>query len=236
MALLGAAPLAAALLAATLTACSFQGAVSQRPGGAGTPTGSTSGSQVTTSPAGAASSPGHPTASPGTPSGTPGRSGSRPVTSGTTSAGSSGGSTAACRTTSLRITLGRPEGAAGTQSVSMDFVNVGPAACVLSGYPGVSFVDRNGRQVGAAARHGTAGTRLTLRPAGQAHTNLQITNYQNYDATECKPVPVRGYRVYPPNETESTIVDEPGRTACSGAAIHQLDVDAVQAGPGSPGP
>ena len=123
-----------------------------------------------------------------------------------------------CHTADLRV-IDDPkqqDGAAGTVGEVLVFTNISGHICTVYGYPGVSFVaGDHGTQVnvGFARETGTM-TTVRLRPGAQAHVQLLIPNYQNWDDSRCKPVDVRGYRVYPPNETRSIFVSLP-RKACS---------------------
>jgi hypothetical protein len=84
--------------------------------------------------------------------------------------------------------------------------NVGSSACLLYGYPGVSWVaGADGHQVGTAAVRepdvsGSAEKTVTLAPGAIASAPLDIVDAAAIPRSECKPVPVRGLRVYPPGE------------------------------------
>lgn len=97
---------------------------------------------------------------------------------------------------------------------------------------------------------------MTLTSGGQAHATLRVLQYQVYEPAECRAVPVRGVRIYPPGQTASVFVpgsedhhghrDVDGRAqraradltqqrqgrACCNPATPLLTVDAVR--PGSP--
>src|ERR1700749_1136129 len=72
----------------------------------------------------------------------------------------------ACQASQLVATLNDGSGAAGSTYWKLTFSNLGPA-CTLGGYPGVSAVGLNGRQIGSAAsRSGTTGGKtVTLKAA-----------------------------------------------------------------------
>ena len=73
-------------------------------------------------------------------------------------------------------------------STGLQLRNIGPSACTLYGYPGISWVaGADGHQVGAAA------VRHTL-----ASAPLDFVAAAAIPRSQCKPVPVRGLRVYPP--------------------------------------
>ncbi len=165
----------------------------------------------------------------GTSSGT-GGGGARPAT------GGSGGA-AQCRSGNLRLSIGAGNGAgAGSTYPSIQFTNSGSTACVISGFPGVSYVSgSDGHQVGApAARSGSAGSAVTLQPGSTASAIVQEANAADFDATDCQPVQVRGLRVYVPGDTAAMYLPfgQP-RTACSDVKTGQMSVQTVKAGSGT---
>jgi hypothetical protein len=52
-----------------------------------------------------------------------------------------------CATVNLSLRFVRGGGAGGTDYTTYEFVNHGPATCTLTGYPGVSITDAQGRIV-----------------------------------------------------------------------------------------
>ncbi|PXY37580.1 DUF4232 domain-containing protein [Prauserella flavalba] len=140
-----------------------------------------------------------------------------------------------CKSGDLRLSLGHGDAAAGTQYRPLQFTNVGGDACVIQGFPGVSYVaGADGHQVGAAAfREGTKGSPVTLNPGDMAYAEVGFVQVRNYEAAECRPTEVRGLRVYPPQETESMFIEAPG-TGCAGEDIpgNQLTVRTIQPGSG----
>ncbi len=84
--------------------------------------------------------------------------------------------------------------------------NIGTSPCTMYGYPGVSWVaGTDGHQVGAAAERqsdngGSARGPSTLAPGALASAPLDIVDAAVIPPSECKPVAVRGLRVYPPCE------------------------------------
>jgi hypothetical protein len=135
-------------------------------------------------------------------------------------AGSGGASTAAssgatavqagvavCTSADLKVSLGGGAGAGMSQNhTGLQLRNTGSTACTLYGYPGVSWVaGADGHQVGAAAERqsdnsGSAERTVTLAPGALASAPLDIVDAAVIPTSECKPVPVRGLRVYPPGE------------------------------------
>jgi hypothetical protein len=126
----------------------------------------------------------------------------------------------ACRAEVLNVRLGRSEGAAGTIFYRIIFSNTGPIRCTLTGYPGVSSVDAQGRQIGAPAEREppTVVKPVVLAPGGSASAVYGQAQALNYPRKTCRPVTARALRVYPPNETRSRILAL-RHLACSRNAI-----------------
>lgn len=157
-------------------------------------------------------------------------------------AGTGGGATAPpqqagpgpCRSSTLRVSLGSGDAAAGTSYVQLEFTNTGARPCVIQGFAGVSYVTGDhGTQVGAAAeRDGAKGGPVTLAPKAVASATLARVQVLNYDESVCRPTPVRGLRVYPPGDTVSVFVPTDG-TGCAGNPPGpQLRISTVKSGPG----
>jgi hypothetical protein len=126
----------------------------------------------------------------------------------------------ACTSAELAASLGPSQGQNGMQKSDATFTltNKGDRSCTLDGFPGVSFVTGdNGTQVGEPARRNETPAQLvTLAPGAGAATFLLVTNPGAYDEAECKPVDVRGLRIYPPGETAALFLEDATRT-CSTA-------------------
>jgi hypothetical protein len=138
-----------------------------------------------------------------------------------------------CKAADLKLSIGRGDAAAGTVYKPLVFTNISDHSCVIQGFPGVSYVGgADGHQVGAAAfRAGDKGGPITLGKGDTASAAIGFVNVQNYDASTCQPQPVRGLRVYPPQETASMFVDLPG-TGCGNEKIpgNQLTVKTIVKG------
>jgi hypothetical protein len=137
----------------------------------------------------------------------------------TSAGGQGGGGTPRCHTGNLKISVAADSGgaAAGSTYESLVFKNASGHACTLTGYPGVSYVAGDqGTQVNAPFARDAGESRPTVRllPGASAHATIQIPDYLNYPADLCKPVSIRGFRVYPPDETASVFVSQPQK-ACS---------------------
>ena len=115
--------------------------------------------------------------------------------------------TPACTSADLKVSLGGGAGAGMSQNhIGLELRNVGSSPCTLYGYPGVSWVaGADGHQVGAAAERqsdnsGSAEGTVTLAVGALASAPLDIVDAAVIPPSECKPVAVRGLRVYPPGE------------------------------------
>jgi Protein of unknown function (DUF4232) len=192
-------------------------------GCASTDSGTTNDSaDATASPTGAASSKSASTA-------TADASPSTTMTSGSAGSGapSDMAEPASCHTRDLRVTVSAGEGAAGSTYYSVRLRNTSTHPCRTGGFGGVSLVRApHGAPVGAPADRAKQGAakQLTLRPGGRAEATLRVTNADNYPAGRCRPTPVKGLRVYPPNETRSAYVAQ-ATTACRSAKVHLLTLE-----------
>jgi hypothetical protein len=137
----------------------------------------------------------------------------------TSAGGQGGGGTPRCHTADLKVSVAADAGgsAAGSTYESLIFKNASGHACTLTGFPGVSYVAGDqGTQVNAPFARETGQPRPTVRllPGASAHATIRIPDYLNYPPDLCKPVSIRGFRVYPPDETASVFVNQPQK-ACS---------------------
>lgn len=114
-------------------------------------------------------------------------------------------------------------GAAGSVYRQIIFTNMSDEECEITGYPGVSYVDAAGNQVGAPAdREPAESAEVALAPGESAVAPVKQTNAQNYGAG-CELTDTVGLRVYPPNDTGSLIVDQVG-SACAAEDIVLMTV------------
>ena len=179
--------LAVAALAVGLAACGSSG-----------PSTSTTAAAPTTTHAGTSTSTTHATT---------------PSSSTTTS--STAPTTTACRTSSLAVSLGSPNGSAGATHYGLTFRNTGSATCTLYGYPGVSFVDSGGHQIGEPAqRQGSSPTTVTVAAGASAFASIAVTDP---GIPPCSgSTAAAQVRVYPPGETQAALVTAPsGLLVCS---------------------
>lgn len=133
-----------------------------------------------------------------------------------------------CLAEHLVGTLAAGEGGAGSTVDQLVLRNTGGSSCTLQGWPGVSFIDGGGRQVGAAAvlDRSSAHQTVTLLAGGRAQAPLKIGQALNFPKATCEPVTVRRLRVYPPGSTESIVIGIAPLSACSKDAAAQLTVQA----------
>jgi Protein of unknown function (DUF4232) len=119
-----------------------------------------------------------------------------------------------CRSANLTLASGTEQGAAGTQYFQIVFRNHASFACTLIGYPGVSFLDASGRQIGLPAqRTGITQSTVTITPAGSAYA---VVGVGNPGVVNCTGVTPHRIRVYPPNETVPVLIAPPsGLLVCA---------------------
>jgi hypothetical protein len=102
------------------------------------------------------------------------------------------------------MTLGSGQGAAGSSYQPIIFTNTSSKTCSLTGYPGVSFLDSGGTQLGDPAAHsGASHGSVNLTPAGKASALLRLPDPGVFSPSNCKQTTAAKVKVYPPNQTES---------------------------------
>jgi hypothetical protein len=144
-----------------------------------------------------------------------------------------------CRANSLALSFGSGDAGMSQQETVLRFTNTGRQSCFLVGFPGVSFVTGdNGQQVGApAVREGQIGARITVAPGQVASTVIHSVDPEVFDPATCQLTPVRGYRIYPPDDTASMFIPlGSGAEACAGSTgtSDELSVYSIRAGIGDP--
>jgi hypothetical protein len=146
-------------------------------------------------------------ASPSTSSSTTSTSTTAPIVSTTTAASTTTpvastttvSSVPRCRSANLRITASAPDGAAGTEYFELQYRNAGTAACEMTGYPGVSFLDATGKQIGVPARRSGKSYTSVVDPVGGTVSSQVAAG--NPSVRMCPAASTHTVRVYPPNET-----------------------------------
>jgi hypothetical protein len=202
----------AAVLAGTLTACGSTGSTGSS-GGSGS--GSGHSSKAAASPA----------------SSTPPTATSPSSTSATTSP-SSPSAPAECRTADLKVSLGSPQGAAGSTYSPLRLTNTSGRPCRTGGFGGVSLVKQpQGNPIGSPAQRTSRAQarQIVLHPGDRAHATLRVVHAENYPPAKCRPVPAAGFRVYPPNETRSAFVRQ-ATTACRSTTVDLLSLSPYRKG------
>src|ERR1700722_18345722 len=124
----------------------------------------------------------------------------------------------ACATGSLRVTVGPPNGAAGSVYYPLLFTNASPVPCVMYGYPGVALVSQpGGRVIGApAVRNATFPKEVVrLETGAVAHASLQVVVAATYTPSQCHPVTAHWLQVYPPGEYTALFVRFTAQTCTS---------------------
>jgi Protein of unknown function (DUF4232) len=112
--------------------------------------------------------------------------------------------------------------------MKLNLTNKGSEPCILRGFPGVSLVaDAAGAPIGAPATRDTSAAvvDVLLAPGQTGTAVLRYTQAGNY--MDCSPVDAAGYRIYPPEETESLFIPQPTR-ACGNENITLLSIGAFQ--------
>jgi len=141
----------------------------------------------------------------------------QPVTTTTTTTTIPAASASTCHTANLTVTIGQANGAAGSVGYELGFRNDSTSSCTMTGYPGVSFLDASGNQIGVpAGRNQMAHTPVTVAPGATAYALLVVGNPDVYNCPVAVPQQVR---VYPPNETDSADVYAAGIRTCSNQVV-----------------
>jgi Domain of unknown function (DUF4232) len=140
--------------------------------------------------------------------------------------------TPACEPRALDVWLNTQGGvAAGSAYYKLEFTNLSAHACTLRGYPGVSAITANGRQVGSTGGRNPAHSlrTVTLARGGSAVAVLQITDAHNFPPSSCRLVTAAGIRVYAPGTRQAKTVPFPFPT-CAKEGTVTLHTESVQRG------
>jgi hypothetical protein len=137
------------------------------------------------------------------------------------------GKTGACSTSTLKVSLGSANGAAGTTFYPLKFKNKGKLGCTLRGYPGVSAVTGSGKQIGSpASRIPSSERTVTILAGKSASAVVGIVETGNFSSSQCKPVTAAGLKVFPPNQRKAVTVKKSFST-CSSTTVISLTVKPV---------
>jgi hypothetical protein len=146
----------------------------------------------------------------------PSAASSRPAPSGS---GTGLADVARCTVADLRVTVEadpRPYGA-DHYGLKLVLTNVGPQRCLLTGYPRVAFAQGpDGPAIGADFTRTPSARQLELRmaPGAAGEVSMRLARVDTDDAAACRPTPVAGFRVHPPEQSASVFVPYPTE-ACS---------------------
>lgn len=145
-------------------------------------------------------------------------------------AGSVTATPAACEGSDLAATAGRTEGTAGHVYQAIVLTNRGTTGCGIRGYPGVSFLDAQGKQIGAEAdRAGDPAELVVLEPGDRAEAALSIAQPGVLPGCDQgnQTAPATKLRIYPPGSQQELLVPaSAGPEICTDPTVHQLTVTA----------
>lgn len=162
-----------------------------------------------------------------------------PGASGTSRGVSSQPARSRCGAARLDVTFGGVQSAAQSWVFSLVFTNVSGTACWLGGYPGVSFIDAGGAQVGASAARasgaefgGVPFAPVTLEPHGTAVASVTepIAAAVMAYGQACGPVTAQAVRVYAPGSRTPVDVQVDGRSGAwaNGSVLTVCTVPSVR--------
>jgi Protein of unknown function (DUF4232) len=127
-----------------------------------------------------------------------------------------------CQTANLGITITGPIGSAGHFNYEIQFRNNGASACVMTGFPGVSFLDSAGHQIGVpAGRNPVSYTAVTVAPGATGYAHLSVTDPSVLSG--CPATPVAKVRIFPPNETADARIGAAGISVCATQPSSTID-------------
>jgi hypothetical protein len=111
-----------------------------------------------------------------------------------------------CSSSALQLRTKPLGAAAGTDYVALVLTNDGDADCALVGYPGVTFLDAHGQQVGLAAQRDKTSEphRVVIAAGDKAHARLSFPN-PDFFGNGCGGTHAKQVKVYPPDQTEPLV-------------------------------
>jgi hypothetical protein len=140
------------------------------------------------------------------------------------SASITGSSTPAdCPTSSLQITVASYGGSAGQFYQRLEFRNTSQQPCTLTGFPGVSYTNSSGHQVGYPLGGSTCpkvrSTPLCCSPAGpRKRSSTSPTPTITATQPFCQLAPTTHLRIYPPNQRHAGLLPSAGQTCTTRGA------------------
>lgn len=107
-----------------------------------------------------------------------------------------------CSSGHLKLTLGQPQGAAGTSYMDAILTNSGAGSCKIAGYPTVFLADGSGtiQGLGAATSFEKTPTSFTLASNKSAHALLGFPDETSFQPGICSAAS-KLLKVYPPGQT-----------------------------------
>jgi hypothetical protein len=136
-----------------------------------------------------------------------------------------------CSTADLSLSVGQVDGAAGNLYYPLILTNAGGAPCTLAGYPGVSFTDASGTQIGpSAARRQDRYATVTLPASGQASALLHQPDPNNFPSGSCRIAEAQRIRVYPPGQTGALSARFHEQVCSVSGGASRTDVGPLQSG------
>ncbi|MEW1861661.1 DUF4232 domain-containing protein [Streptomyces sp. NPDC088194] len=107
-----------------------------------------------------------------------------------------------CATSQLSAALGGGDAGAGNLYRYLVITNTSGTTCHLTGYPGLSMLDANGKQIGQpATRDARTYAAVVLKPGASASDTIHTVNHQG----TCLPASTK-LKVYPPGNTASLTI------------------------------
>ena len=134
------------------------------------------------------------------------------------------------------VAVDQGNGAAGTIYFPLEFTNLSHHTCYLFGYPGVSALDVNGRQLGSPASwESLSGARIVnLAPGATAHTKLGYHDVVVGTAPECAQAKVATYlRIYPPGQRSATLAAFPIEACVHAGPVYMTITEPIIPGVGT---
>jgi photosystem II stability/assembly factor-like uncharacterized protein len=134
-----------------------------------------------------------------------------------------------CRTSNLTAVLAPAGSGAGNVNYEIVFRNDSGSTCEMTGYPGVSFLDASGVQIGVPAqRSGAVYSQISVASSANAYAVLDVFNP---DVQACPTATAHFLRVYPPDETRAVLIKVDASN--SSGTTDGIRVCAQQVAPGS---
>lgn len=127
-----------------------------------------------------------------------------------------------CSSSHLKLSLGQPQGTAGTSYMDMILTNTGAGSCKVNGYPAVFLADSNGiiQGLGAATSSTQAPVNITLASNKTAHSLLGFPDEANFQSGDCSKAS-KLLKLYPPGQT--TALQTPfTQYSCPGFSVTAL--------------